>query len=53
VHTATVARPAITVGFTPSRAATIPLGIAPRNAPAGYAAARMPAPVLPKLRECA
>src|SRR3954453_5235085 len=47
VQSATIESPTITVGFTPSRAATIPLGMAPTNAPAGYAAARTPAPVLP------
>ena len=39
--------PMITVGFTPRRAATMPLGMAPKNAPAGYAAASTPAPVFP------
>ena len=35
----TVDMPATTVGFTPIRDATIPLGTAPKNVPAGYAAA--------------
>jgi hypothetical protein len=39
--------PATTVGFGPSRAATIPLGIAPTSAPAGYAAWSTPQPVFP------
>ena len=46
MQTATVDIPATTVGFTPIRDATIPLGTAPRNVPAGYAAASRPAPVL-------
>ena len=40
--------PITTVGLTPARVATIPLGMAPTNAPAGYAAASTPAPVLPR-----
>ena len=42
-----VASPMIIDGFTPSRPATIPLGIAPRKTPAGYAAASTPAPTFP------
>ena len=38
VVAATTVSPTSTVRFTPARAATIPLGIAPTNAPAGYAA---------------
>ena len=41
-----VARPSTTVGRTPMRAVSQPPGSAPRNVPAGYAAARIPAPVL-------
>jgi hypothetical protein len=44
---ATIVIPTSTVGFTPARAATIPLGIAPTSVPAGYAAASAPAPALP------
>ena len=35
VVTATIVRPTSTVGLTPTRAATIPLGIAPTSAPSG------------------
>ena len=41
-----VASPSTTVGRTPIRAVSQPPGSAPRNVPAGYAAARIPAPVL-------
>jgi hypothetical protein len=40
------ASPRMTVARTPSRAATQPPGSEPSSVPAGYAAARMPAPVL-------
>jgi hypothetical protein len=42
--TANVSRPITTVGFTPMRAAVMPLGMPPTNAPRGYAAASSPAP---------
>ena len=47
VHAATTVRPTITVTFGPARAVTMPLGIAPTSAPAGYEAASNPAPVFP------
>src|SRR5262249_26906072 len=53
VQTPTRVRPTITVGLAPTRDATRPLGIAPTNVPAGYAAARTPAPVLPRPSESA
>ena len=40
------ARPTTTVARTPSRAASQPPGSEPSSVPAGYAAARIPAPVL-------
>ena len=40
------ASPNSTVGLTPTRAASMPPGSPPTNVPTGYAAARMPAPVL-------
>ena len=40
-----VVRPTTTVGRTPMRAVSQPPGSAPRKVPAGYAAARIPAPV--------
>ena len=39
-------RPTTTVARTPSRAASQPPGSEPSSVPAGYAAARIPAPVL-------
>ena len=48
VQKATAVSPITTVGLTPARAATIPLGMAPTSAPAGYAAASTPAPALPR-----
>src|SRR5581483_2890470 len=53
VQTATIVRPTRTVRFAPARAATIPLGTAPTNAPAGYAPESTPAPVLPRPSSCA
>src|SRR5205814_1585302 len=53
VVTATTIIPTSTVGLTPIRAATTPLGIEPTSAPAGYAAASTPAPALPSPSMCA
>jgi SpoIID/LytB domain protein len=48
VQVATHVSPTSTVGFTPTRDATTPLGSEPIRQPAGYAAASTPAPVLPR-----
>ena len=50
VVTASSERPTSTVGLTPTRAASMPLGIPATSAPAGYMACSTPAPALPRLK---